>query len=241
MWLVSAVEKLKTLCTFSLDLLVESRKGLTLPPVGVGLSPLYLWILWFLWKACNLLIFEDRLCTEEDTIHKAIKEAGSWQEAKLHAPPKKKIQKLVDSAAVHQDALLCFSDAAWKSDTNMCGLGWIIENPLKVSLFQGSSSRPYVSSVLVAETLALKAAINVALAQGVSRLACFSDCQELMLLLNADGHANELDGLLEDIKLLKTKFTSISFHFVPRIENVMADSLAKSALLSCNVSSFTGV
>lgn len=75
----------------------------------------------------------------------------------------------------------------------------------------------------------------------ISRLACFSDCQELMLLLNADGHANELDGLLEDIKLLKTKFTSISFHFVPRIENVEADSLAKSALLSCNVSSFTGV
>lgn len=128
--------------------------------MGVGLSPLYPWILWFLWKVRNLLIFEDRFCTEEDTIHKAIKEAGSWQEAKLHAPPKKKIQKLVDSAAVHQDALLCFSDAAWKSETNMCGLGWIIKDPLKVSLFQGSSSRPYVFSVPVAETLALKAAIS---------------------------------------------------------------------------------
>lgn len=54
-----------------------------LPPVGLGSAALFPWILWFTWKARNLLVFENRIVTAEDTIIKAIKEARSWQEAKL--------------------------------------------------------------------------------------------------------------------------------------------------------------
>lgn len=98
-----------------------------------------------------------------------------------------------------------------------------------------------MSSVLVAEALALKAVMLAASALGATRLACYSDCQELVLLLNSNGHANELDGILTDIYHLKLSLLSVSFHFVPRSENSLADSLAKSALLSCNISSFHGV
>ncbi|EOA19742.1 hypothetical protein CARUB_v10003872mg [Capsella rubella] len=110
----------------------------------------------------------------------------------------------------------------------------------KLGLTQrGSSSRLYVSSALVAETLALKAAITAALALGVLRLACKSDCQDLIVLLNSGGHANVLDGLLEDIRLLSSNFLSISFQYVPRSENFEADTLANAGLLSSNVSSLT--
>ncbi|KAG7564528.1 Ribonuclease H domain [Arabidopsis suecica] len=68
-----------------------------------------------------------------------------------------------------------------------------------------------------------------------------SQCQELVFLLNDDGYANELDGILSDISLLLSSFTSVSFHFVSRTENSQADALAKAALLSCNVSSPAGV
>lgn len=98
-----------------------------------------------------------------------------------------------------------------------------------------------MSSALVAEALALNAGISAALASGVPRLACFSHCKELVLLINSGGHANELDGILADVAELVSSFFSVSFHFVPRSENAQADSLAKAALLSCNVSSFTGV
>ncbi|CAE6050810.1 unnamed protein product [Arabidopsis arenosa] len=223
------------------ELLVEARKAITLPPVGVSLTPLYPWLLWFLWKARNLLIFENRLSSEEDTVLRAVKEATAWQEAKALSPLKPTSSKREARSPAHKDALWCFSDAAWKAESSCCGLGWIIKDPAKKVIHQGSSSRPFVSSALVAESLALKAAISAALALGVSRVACFSDCQELMLLLNAEGHANEIDGILEDIKLLILNFLSVSFHFIPRVENSEADLLAKSALLPCSSSFCLGV
>jgi len=63
-----------------------------------------------------------------------------------------------------------------------------------------------VSSALVAEALALKAGISAALASGVQRLACFSHCKELVLLINSGGHANELDGILANVAELVSSF-----------------------------------
>lgn len=226
-------------------LLEKGRSILTLPPVGLGAAPLYPWILWFLWKARNLLIFEERLISPAETIQKAITEAKRWQSAKLQQVSQKPAPQprlgTDATASVHSEALLCFSDAAWQASSRLGGMGWIIKDPLNSVFLQGSSSRPFVTSALVAEALALKAGIQAALASGVSRLACFSDCKELVLLLNSDGHANELDGILTDITLLGSSFLSISFHFVPRLENAQADLLAKTALLSCNTSSLSGV
>ncbi|CAH8274245.1 unnamed protein product [Arabidopsis lyrata] len=111
-------------------------------------------------------------------------------------------------------------------------MGWIFKDPQKVVIQQGSSSRSFVASALVAEALAMKAAITAALALGVSRLACFSDCQVLVCLLAADGQANEIDGILEDIRRLCSSFLSCSFHHVSRMYNAEADSLAKAALAS---------
>ncbi|KAG7600580.1 Ribonuclease H domain [Arabidopsis suecica] len=135
--------------------------------------------------------------------------------------------------------VLCvsLSDAACLQSTICCGLGWSFKDPLNGKIHHGSFSRPFVSSALVAETLALKAAITAALALGVSRLACISDCQELVLLSNTGGHANELDGILTDFILFCYLFMSISVHFDLRSENCGADALAKACLVSCIPSS----
>lgn len=143
------------------------------------------------------------------------------------------IQQTLEKIEAHQEVFACFSEASWMVKTNVCGLGWIIKDPFKTTIQHGSYSRPFVSHALVAKELALKAAISAALAMGVSRLAFDSDCQELILLLNADGHAIEVDGLSADIRFMRTKLLSISFHLVV--------SLAMSATVSCNVSSFYGV
>ncbi|KAG7560431.1 Ribonuclease H domain [Arabidopsis thaliana x Arabidopsis arenosa] len=139
--------------------------------------------------------------------------------------------------------VLCvsFSDAAWLQSTICCVLGWSFKDPLNGKIHHGSFSRPFVSSALVAETLALKAAITAALALGVSRLACISDCQELVLLSNTGGHANELDEILSDFILFCYLVMSISVHFDLRSENCGADALAKACLLSCIPSSICGV
>ncbi|KAG7564462.1 Ribonuclease H domain [Arabidopsis suecica] len=128
---------------------------------------------------------------------------------------------------------------AWLQSSICCGLCCCFKDPLNGKIHHGSFSRPFVSSVLVTEALALKAAITAALALGVSRLACISDCQELVLLANTGGHANEVDGILADF--FRFMFMSSSVHFVPRAENCGADVLAKAGLLSCIPSSISGV
>ncbi|EOA36095.1 hypothetical protein CARUB_v10010848mg, partial [Capsella rubella] len=122
-------------------------------------------------------------------------------------------------------------------DTHLGGMGWIIHDPHSSFRLQGASSRPCVSSALVAESLALKAGILAAQSSGIVRLACFSDCLELILLLNSGDHVNELEGIVTDIHLASLSFSSISFHHVSRTMNSQADALAKSALSCCIPSS----
>ncbi|CAL9229970.1 unnamed protein product [Arabidopsis halleri] len=145
--------------------------------------------------------------------------------------------QLIQPSSQKIEAFLSFSDSAWLQSTICFGLGWCFKDPLNGKIHGGSLSRPFVSSVLVAEALALKAA----LALGVSRLACISDCQELVLLPNTGGHAIELDGISSDFDLFRSMILSMSAHFIPRSENCGADALAKASLLSCILSSISGV
>lgn len=190
------------------QLLAEARTLINLPPIGLGPTPLFPWLLWFLWKARNSLLFEDKGWSEKETIQKAISEAKSWHLAKL-MQPKKVSQRRQANEVVHDEAFTCFSDASWLKSSYRCGMGWSIKDPMTGLIRNGSSSRPYVSSALMAEALALKAAITAALALGAPRLACFSDCQELVVLLKTEGHALEIDGIIDDIRSLLFSFLSV--------------------------------
>ncbi|CAA7018491.1 unnamed protein product [Microthlaspi erraticum] len=55
--------------------LTLSKTWISLPPIGAGQGPLFPWICWSIWKACNYLLFEERLFKPEETIQKAILEA----------------------------------------------------------------------------------------------------------------------------------------------------------------------
>ncbi|CAL9248258.1 unnamed protein product, partial [Arabidopsis halleri] len=110
------------------DWLAQAKKLIILPPIGLCFAPLFPWLLWFIWKARNLLIFEDRSCSEFDTVQKAILEAKSWQAAKLLQAQKKVHHKGREKGAVHKEAAVCFSDASWRSPSMACGLGWIVKN-----------------------------------------------------------------------------------------------------------------
>ncbi|KAH0855849.1 hypothetical protein HID58_084110 [Brassica napus] len=55
-----------------------------------------------------------------------------------------------------------FSDAAWDSSSGNCGLGWQLRDSTDSCTEQGSSHRRFVPSALVAEALAVKAALTAA-------------------------------------------------------------------------------
>lgn len=89
-----------------------------------------------------------------------------------------------------------------------------------------------VASALVAEALVLQAALESAETQGMWDLVCFSDSKSLIIQITVNSFVIALKGIFHDIGMLRSSFTSISFKFVPRVFNVVADGLAKAALFS---------
>ncbi|KAF3591549.1 hypothetical protein DY000_02026070 [Brassica cretica] len=62
-------------------------------------------------------------------------------------------------------------------------------------------------------------------------LEVFSDCKSLVTLINSNASSVALKSLLYDISVLSRKFSSISFTFIPPVNNVVADGLNQPCLL----------
>lgn len=53
-------------------LLKQCTRMVSLPPIGLGSTHLYPWILWLLWINRNKFVFENKVFSEEGTVLKAI-------------------------------------------------------------------------------------------------------------------------------------------------------------------------
>lgn len=206
----------------------------SLPPSGVALTPLAPWIMWNLWIARNLLLFENRVFSAKEVVHKAVLDARQWQEAQfdISSPSQRVPAPPAHSRCV--TAYVCYVDAAWCATTRLSGADWVLKCPDGLTLSQASSTRPFVSSALVAEALAIRSALfhitSLAHFSYHRSLMICSDSQVLIKLLNSNGSFKELKGILHDISCLKALFSSILFVFISRLNNLEADTLAKSAL-----------
>ena len=80
--------------------------------------------------------------------------------------------------------------------------------------------------------MVVKAAMGAALSSHVSSINIFSDSKNLILLLKTQEHDVVLKNVLHDIRFMARSFTSISFHFIPRLVNVQADSAALFSITS---------
>ncbi|CAE5958563.1 unnamed protein product [Arabidopsis arenosa] len=227
------------------SLLTKALQSLSLPPTGLFLSPLAPWLLWNLWKARNYLIFEDRHFSAKDIIIKSLTEAKAWQAAQLSLPKQSTTKAVQGARQENTEAVKCFVDAAWHATTGVCGQGWIIYDPSGNAPLRFSDSQHFVASALTAEALALRNALltikNDPRLATITSLEMFSDSQTLISALKSKASSKELKAILLDITCLSESFSSIAFNFIPRLDNVVADSIAKSALLAANSSSSYGV
>lgn len=69
----------------------------------------------------------------------------------------------------------------------------------------------------------------------------YSDSQVLISTINSNASSKELKAILHDIASLSDSFESVNFNFVPRLDNVVADSLSKSALMAAKTFPLGGV
>ncbi|XP_009137100.1 uncharacterized protein LOC103861146 [Brassica rapa] len=216
------------------QLLQDCTRMINLPPSGVTV-PLHPWIMWLLWTSRNQLLFEDKSFSEAEVLVKAIKCAKEWQDA-MEKKERKNTASPKDytPSDLHQqnqpNAMICFSEAAWQPVSCAGGMGWLCTTQAGTTIFEGTTSQEVVGSALIAEALALKAALEAAKSQRIQELVCFSDSKSLINQLTGNTSVNELKGILHDVNVLSRSFTFISFNFVPHRCNVAADRLAKGAL-----------
>ncbi|CAG7896290.1 unnamed protein product [Brassica rapa] len=159
---------------------VEWKKllqAVTLPPVGMGICPLAPWILWSIWSARNQKIFQKRSFSEQETVTKAIVDAKEWLEAQTVAltSQHKKHPQVRDGFEV-----ICRSDAAWKQEHKAAGLAWSFYQNQNEKISSHNQSTTFVISSLVAEGLAIRAAMEHAISLQMRSVLFESDSLQLV-------------------------------------------------------------
>ncbi|XP_013614799.1 PREDICTED: uncharacterized protein LOC106321021, partial [Brassica oleracea var. oleracea] len=214
----------------------RSQKKINLPPIGSNIN-LFPWIIWHIWIARNQLLFENRKATPTDTLSKAISAARQWitaqQLEQAHQPKQPTVPtQLRTPMELTPTTLICNTDASWKADSKKAGLGWIFTNQNLQEIDRGSQLQDHVSSALLAECLAVRAALFHAISLDITHIWLRSDSQVLIKAINENRRTTELYGTLSDISSLVSSFTFCRFSFTPRLQNGPADSIARACL--CN-------
>ncbi|KAF3599253.1 hypothetical protein F2Q69_00039276 [Brassica cretica] len=99
----------------------------------------------------------------------------------------------------------------------------------------------FISSALMAEAIAVRSAVMKAASSNIRSLTVYSDSQVLISMIKTKETRPALYGILFDIFYFSSLFETISFMFIPRLENSEADLVAKSALAAVDNLSVDGV
>ena len=231
-WLLAPLEGLNTIPVFT-DVsvgLAWFRKKKNLPPEGLGHCDLFPWICWVLWTTRNKQIFNHTPFSEKETILKAIQDAREWQSAQDPSPQKSSsFPSKRASPEPPPSTLVIHSDAAWQGSSQRAGLGWTFS--MMGNTFRRNTARcEHVSSPLVAEALAVRSALSLAVSLGFQDVLLLSDCQTLVKAISQKQTLLEIFGILWDISEYCNSFNSFCCCFIPRSSNVEADALAKDSL-----------
>lgn len=85
-----------------------------------------------------------------------------------------------------QQWVKCNSDATWRTECHLCGLGWALRDEKGQILWMGARALPKVKTVLEAELEALRWAVTIMYQFRYNKVIFESDSQNIITLLNSD-------------------------------------------------------
>lgn len=144
----------------------------------------------------------------------------------MKTKPKPKLPRT--PSALPPTCAIVRSDAAWKEDLQLAGLGWTITHLDRTQT--GSSPAPSVRSPLSAEGLALREAVLQCKRMEITKVCCESDYLQLIQAVNSVAPQSGFYSIVADIHACLSAFEFITFRWIFRLSNVVSDSIAKTAL-----------
>ncbi|CAN6879743.1 unnamed protein product [Brassica oleracea] len=101
-----------------------------------------------------------RSFTPQEIIAKTITAIKEWEAAQQKKPPPStSLCRPPLICDCPDSTVLCYTDAAWKSDTKNAGLAWIFTDLATQEINRNSATQDSVSSALMAEALAIRGAL----------------------------------------------------------------------------------
>ncbi|XP_048620925.1 uncharacterized protein LOC125591218 [Brassica napus] len=204
-----------------------------LPPTGIVSGSLVPWVLWSIWKARNKFVFEGHSASPEHTLSSAIGLAREWSNNQdKPASTADRLRLIHNPPSDAPNSVVVRTDAAWDIQTEKAGLGWAIFTAEGIQQHREVSS--FVHSPLLAEGMAMRKAVSSCSALEIRTVRFESDSVQLIKALNSGKAVLELYGVISDILSLVANFENVSFAWIPRERNSLADNLAKMALSVTN-------
>ena len=208
------------------------RLGGSLNTEGMD-TPIFPWIIWYLWKARNDKCFSNKDTSPMDTLQLARHEAEAWKLAQI-------VPEMVGTDETHEETQQahgtsaangrwrCQVDASWTEQDTGTGLGFtLLEENTEIVV--GQRKVRLSNSPLHAEAECLVWAMEELSGRGFKHVNFESDCQQLVQIVTSPKAWPALAPELNDIQLLRSSFSLFSLCFISRSLNLRADSLAKEA------------
>ncbi|XP_010513530.1 PREDICTED: uncharacterized protein LOC104789549 [Camelina sativa] len=205
-------------------------------------ASVFLWLMWYIWKARNARVFENVLENPLDVIWLAEGEANVWLQAQVevededqpHAPlvPFSRQRGLTPFCPSSFTGYRCFVDGSWKATNALAGAGWFCSSTQDSRTDMGATNFRKSLSPLHAEVEALIWAMRCMIGHDYRDVVFYTDCSDLVKMVSSPHEWPAFTPYLDDIMIDQVEFSSFSLSLVSRTANVKADSLARQARLS---------
>lgn len=149
------------------------------------------WIMWYIWKARNEKVFNNKDIDPLDTVQIAMKEAESWKVAQIAAEI---VEVGGEDLQVDANRLrtipvpgrwTCQVDASWIDPDNETGIGFVLFDDKRPTLF-GAKGNFRTASPLHAEAEGIIWTLQELLRVGRREVHLQSDCEQLVKLILTD-------------------------------------------------------
>ncbi|XP_057432744.1 uncharacterized protein LOC130725541 [Lotus japonicus] len=182
--------------------------------------------IYMMWEARNHHQFRQRPSSTELILRRV---ASVQAEVRVGASAPATIERNVAWRGPARGTYKCNFDASFV-DGGAAGLGMVVRNHRGEVMASACSYPVHVTTPLLAEAMAMRWSLQLAIDLGFRRISLETDCLQLFNHWHAkeDGRSY-LSSIINDCRLLSHAFDLVSVMFVRRTGNTVADFLAKNS------------